>query len=243
MKRIVWTFLCFAVLPARLAEADTISTCTALVGALSCTGTLDTPEDVFLETFTLAGAATVTVQTYGFGGGTNAAGGAILPGGFDSLVALFSGPPLTASILTDGGGNPIASVPGTSQFYSGCPPSGNVTIGGIPECGDSTLVATLAAGTYTLLLSDANYLPFAVSPGPPLSTLLSDGFSDLSGGVFATCNSTGACLDPPPNGSFAVDITGLPAAPVPEPSALALLGAGLGGLVYMGKRRRRSSRP
>jgi hypothetical protein len=173
----------------------------------------------------------VTIQTFGFGGGTNAAGSVISPGGFDSLVALFSGPPET--ILTDGSGNPVSSAAGTTQFAPGCPPAGTVLVGGNGICGDNRLVATLSPGAYTLLLLDANFVPFAVSPGPPISSLLSDGFADLTGGVFQTCTS-GACISN--NGNFAVDISGIPATTVPEPGTLALLTSGLGAMLY--KRRR-----
>jgi hypothetical protein len=171
---------------------------------------------------------TVTIQTFGFGGGTNAAGAPILAGGFDSLVALFSGTPL--AIVTDGSGNPIASVAGTTQFDPGCPPAGTVMVGGTATCGDSKLVATLFPGMYSVLLSDANYIPFAVSPGPPVSSLLSDGFADLSGGVFQTCNGNGACISP--NGNWAVDISGIPTTGAPEPSTLVLLSACVAGLVF-----------
>jgi hypothetical protein len=89
------------------------------------------------------------------------------------------------------------------------------------------------------VLSDANYIPFAVNPGPPDSTLLSDGFADLTGGVFQTCNMTSDgtfCITP--TGNFAVDIveqsgsdlTGVHAdivhhsadSAVPEPASAAL---------------------
>jgi hypothetical protein len=219
---------------AQLAVASTISSCTTTgSGAISCTGTADTPEDFFLKSFTVSGSSpqAITIQTFGFGGGTNAAGNVISPGGFDSLVALFSSAPET--ILT-AGGNPIASVPGSTQFFPGCPPAGTVLIGGSAICGDNKLTATLSPGTYTLLLSDANFVAFAVSPGPPISSLLSDGFADLSGGIFQTCTSSGACITP--NGHFAVDISGVPVSTVPEPTTLALLTSGLGMLVY--KRRR-----
>jgi hypothetical protein len=214
----------------RPAVAITISACTTTVsGAISCTGNADTPEDFFLKSFTISGIGSqaITIQTFGFGGGTNAAGNVIPAGGFDSLVALFTSPPET--ILTSGG-NPIASVPGSTQFFPGCPPAGTVLIGGSPICGDNKLTATLSPGTYTLLLSDANYIPFAVSPGPPTSSRLSDGFADLSGGVFQTCTNTGACITT--NGHFAVDISGVPATIVPEPSTLMLLTSGLAVLVY-----------
>src|SRR5262249_52911360 len=140
-------------------------------------------------------------------------------------------PPET--ILT-AGGNPIASVPGSTQFFPGCPPAGTVSIGGTATCGDDKLTATLAPGTYSLLLSDANFVPFAVSPGPPISSLLSDGFADLSGGMFQTCTGSGACITP--NGDFAVDISGLAVTPVPEPGPLILLTSGLAVLIF--KRRR-----
>jgi PEP-CTERM motif-containing protein len=210
----------------RPAAATTISSCSTPSGAISCTGTASTPEDVFLESFTLGGSAAITVQTYGFGGGTNAAGTSVMPGGFDSLVALFSGTSATASILTDGGGNPIASADNLSLFSPGCPPAGFVTVGSVTGvCGDSKLTAILAAGTYTLLLSDANYVPFAVNPGPPVSSLLSDGFGDLSGGVFQTCASQVDCNTD--SGKFAVDITGLGQTSAPEPGTLTLFAAGL----------------
>jgi hypothetical protein len=215
----------------RPSAANTISSCvTTVSGAASCTGSLDTPEDIFLKSFTVSGSTpqAITIQTFGFGGGTNAAGSVISAGGFDSLVALFSASPET--ILTDGGGNPVASVPGSTQFFLGCPPAGTVLIGGSAICGDSRLTTTLSPGTYEVLLTDANYVPFAVSPGPPISSLLSDGFADLSAGVFQTCTDSGACITP--NGHFAVDISGFPVSTVPEPGTLALLISGLGILVF-----------
>jgi hypothetical protein len=88
-------------------------------GAISCTGSLATPEDFFLEPFTVSGggASTITIQTFGFGGGTNAAGMAIPAGGFDSLAALFFGTPET--ILTDGSVNPIARAAGHHTIRRG----------------------------------------------------------------------------------------------------------------------------
>jgi len=48
-------------------------------GAISCTVSLATPEDFFLQPFPVSGgwASTITIQTFGVGGGTNAAGTAI----------------------------------------------------------------------------------------------------------------------------------------------------------------------
>ena len=135
----------------------------------------------------------------------NAVGVTIPSGGFDSLVALFSGPPTSASILMSGG-NSIASDPATTQFFPGCPPAGTDAIGTESICGDNTLTATLAAGTYTLLLTDAGYQPFAFNPGDPspFDLTSASSYADLTGGVFQTCNDQGDCIQP--NGSFAVDL-------------------------------------
>jgi hypothetical protein len=193
-------------------------------------------QDVFLEQFTLTANTAVTVQTYGFGGGTNASGAVIAPGGFDSLVALFSGPPTSASILMSGG-NPIASSPATTQFFPGCPPAGTAAVGTELICGDNELGATLAAGSYTLLLSDARYIPFAVSPGDPSPQDLTSAssYADLTGGVFQTCNDRGECIIT--NGDFAVDLLFASPGAIPEPATLLLLGSGLAALVWKRKRR------
>jgi hypothetical protein len=217
-------------LKAAVISCSSGASCVTTPGVVSAAGNFTTPEDVFLETFTLTGSAAVTVQTYGFGGGTNAAGAAIPSGGFDSLVALFSGPPTSASILMSGG-NSIASDPTTTQFSPGCPPAGTVAIGTESICGDNTLTVTLAAGSYTLLLSDAGYQPCAFNPGEssPQDLTSPSSYGDLTGGVFQTCNDQGRCITP--NGNFAVDLLspGLPV-PVPKPgplSTLLLLGFGV----------------
>jgi hypothetical protein len=227
-------------LAARPALAGTVSSCTSAALAISCTGALDTPEDVFLDTFTLPVTESLTIQTYGFGGGTNAAGATIAAGGFDSLVALFSGPATNATVLTDAFSNPVASADSLSLFSPGCPPAGLVTVGSVPgNCGDNQInTASLGPGTYTLALTDADFLPLAVDPQIPGAYDLTDttsgnygssngAYIDLSGGVFQTCVTQTDCNTP--NGNFAVDITGSSVAPqsTPEPAT-----AGLAGLAF-----------
>jgi hypothetical protein len=91
-------------------------------------------------------------------------------------------------------------------------------------------------GTYILLLSDTDYVPFAVNPGPPAASLISDGFADLTGGAFQTCTSSGGCRTG--SGNFAVDIHALQGkiSPIPEPASLALPGLGQAVLVYKNER-------
>ena len=213
--------------------------------ALSFTGQLDTPTSVFDVSFTLAGTSSIRIQTWGFGGGINAAGTLIPAGGFDPLVALFAGLPSTASIVTQAG-NPLADADTLSNFIGNCPPAGTVVIGagaGSTVCGDDLLMASsLPAGVYTLVLTDANYIPLAVNPGPPISTRLSDGFTDLTGGVFQTCNLTSSgttCVTPTHN--FAVDIVLLEGPGinlVPEPASTSFTAIGVAALIVIAIKRR-----
>ncbi len=68
----------------------------------SYTGTLASSDSIFELSLNLPTASEVILQTYGFGGGVNAAGTVIAPGGTDPFVAIFQGVGASASILTDG---------------------------------------------------------------------------------------------------------------------------------------------
>ena len=86
---------------------------------ISLTGALDpaNPQDVYLYTFTLAAPATLTIQSWGYGGtaaapgGTNLAGAVIPPGGFDPYVSVFRGigPTATFLVSNDDGACPPGS--------------------------------------------------------------------------------------------------------------------------------------
>jgi hypothetical protein len=201
---------------------------------ISYVNTLATPESMFEVTLTLLTTSNVTLQTYGFGGGTNQAGTVIAPGGTDPFVGLFSGT-----------GNGALFLDGTSLTLSnyssfvGCPPAGTVSNFGGTNCGDVTMMfASLAAGTYTVLLTDGQYDPLAAVGG---GTTLGDGFVDLTGGIF--CNAadfTGGVQTNCPNnsGAFALDVITTPTvARTPEPASLVLLGAGLFSIAGLRKRR------
>jgi hypothetical protein len=189
---------------------------TLSAGIVSETGTLSTPEDTVLITLNLPTGGNVTLQTYGFGGGTNAAGAVIPSGGFDPFVGLFAGTGPTALFLN--GDSDVLS-----NFTPGCPPAGTLTVGSVAgQCGDVNLPFTgLSAGTYTVLLTDGANVPNAVFE---TSGVLGDGFTDLSGGVFQTCADLIDCNSD--SGNWALDITAPNSSitATPEPRVIGVAG-------------------
>ncbi|MBI3368480.1 MAG: DVUA0089 family protein, partial [Burkholderiales bacterium] len=63
----------------------------ALAANLSFTGNLAGDNAVQLFSFKLTSTTDVTLRTWSYAGGSNAAGSAIGAGGFDAVLALFSG--------------------------------------------------------------------------------------------------------------------------------------------------------
>lgn len=123
----------------------TVGLCSA--ATVSYTGTLANPESTFLVTANLTASGNVTLQTYNFSGGSNAAGTVIPAGGFDAFVGLFQGVGPTAVFL-DGTADNLSNY---TTEPSACPPAGLVTIGTVTgQCGDVRLRFTgLAAEKYT----------------------------------------------------------------------------------------------
>lgn len=193
----------------------------ALAGPVtSYTGTLAATDDAQggrLE-FTLASTTTVTLQTFGFGGGVNGNGTAIAAGGFDPFLSLFSGTGDGAAFI-DGDSDIMSDY----ASYMGCPPAGPVSMGGSPTCGDVRFSHSLAAGTYTVLLTAGAYVPLAAFGGGTLA----DGFADLTGGQFQTCTDATHCMAT--TGAWALDITlgdivvNPPSVPEPGTPLLAVL--------------------
>jgi hypothetical protein len=128
------------------------SSVSALAANFSFSGNLAGDNDVQLFSFTLAAPSDVTLRTWSYAGGTNAAGDLIAAGGFDPIVSLFDGagsPAILIDANDDGFGVPVD--PGTGNAY------------------DSLLERfMLLAGTYTVALSQSNN--FANGP------TLGDGF-------------------------------------------------------------------
>ena len=221
MHKINWllvtAFLALAAAPAR---ADSTQ---SYVGALASPVS---DEEILL---TLTATSNVRLQTYGFGGGTNAQGTVIAPGGTDLFVGLFAGNGLGSTFIN-----------GTSldltNYISGCPPANTVSNFGDTACGDVQLsFSDLAAGTYTIVLSDGEFIPLAALGA---STTFDDTFFNFTGGVF--CNlqdgDTGTAC-PNTSGAWALDVTESgPSVPAPEPTTLLYLGIGLA--VALGVRKR-----
>jgi hypothetical protein len=197
----------------------------------SYAGGLASSSDVYSLVFNVTGTAseTVTIQTWSFGGGVNAAGNTIAAGGFDPFVAIFDGTGPTATIATDAMSNPLGTSDALSNYgsFMGCPPAQMANIGG-PLCGDVTMSLLLGPGAYTLVLSDALNDANAVFDNGTLG----EGFTDFTGGAFQTCNTNtvGAtiCVDDTYN--FAFDLRTASGSGgttlTPEPSSLVLLAAG-----------------
>jgi hypothetical protein len=203
----------------------------------SYTGTLANSDSVFQTTVKIGPGDDVVLQSFGFGGGTNAGGAAISAGGTAPEVAVFDS---TGEIVTDGMGNPYGTSIALANYptFMGCSlaTAAAPVIGGTPQCGDITMsLDDLASGTYTIVLSDSLYIANAIFDNGNLS----EGFTDLTGGQFCNLEINGVAC-PNTSGNYALDVTTItPTIATPEPGSLLLLGSGL--LVACFKRRQLSS--
>src|SRR3954452_8620069 len=118
----------------------------------SFTGNLATDDQHQLFNFTVGGISSqdVTLRSWSYAGGTNAAGQVIPAGGFDPILAVFDSIGTLIDQNDDGGCGLVAADPRTGR------------------CWDSFLNLLLAPGNYTVSISEYNN--FANGP------TLADGF-------------------------------------------------------------------
>ncbi len=186
-------------------------TAAAAMADISLVGSLNPLDanDVFFYQFSATNGTNLNVQSWGFGGGVNAASQVIPSGGFDTYLSLFAGLGPTATFVT-------------SNDDGGCPPANADGL----ACADSNLQAPLVAGYYTLVLSAFNNFSFAENFG---SGTLGDGFIGL-GSYYNSATDTVR------TSNFALDLSaatgsisplGVTATPEPGSAGFVAIGAGL----------------
>jgi hypothetical protein len=184
-------------------------------------GTLTRDDEVQLFSFSVGSTSTVTLRTWSYAGGVNAAGTTIARGGFDPILALFS----SSGVLIDQNDDGGSLVPADSLTG---------------ENFDTFLRSVLNPGTYTV--SVMQFDNFANGPN------LSDGFLNTGRPTFTSafgCSNGRFCDVDATNrtGAWAFDILGVdtastpPPSGVPEPATVSMMIAGLGLVALVGKRR------
>lgn len=203
-----------------------LTAATLPAASFSFSGTFTQDDQVQQFSFNVGAPSTVTLRTWSYAGGTNAAGATIARGGFDPILALFDSTGLLIGQNDDGGSNVSTDL--SNRNY------------------DTFFTVNLGPGSYTVAVMVFDN--FSVGPN------LSDGFTRTGQGNFtATFASPTLCPDrrfcdvsespnyTQRNGTWAFDILNVESADIisqiPEPSTWSMIG--LAGLALAGVRRRR----
>jgi hypothetical protein len=197
-----------------IAIAATLLAATSYAASISYTGNFVQDDSLEIFDFDLASPGTVTLRTWSFAGGTNAAGAPIAAGGFAPVLSLFDASGSEDLLGVDHAGGPGPCGARATDLSSGF-------------CWDAWLNLNLAAGSYFLVLTEDDNTPSGLT--------FVDGFLQAGQGNFTASEFGG-----PPGSQFilaggsqrtsawAVDLIGvtIPTIPSPEPSSGILLLAG-----------------
>ena len=188
-------------------------TAPAQCSLLSFQGTLADDSQLAVINFSVNGAQTVTIESYGYAGGVTPDSITVQSGGFAPYAVLF-----------DGNGNEITADNGGHCAITGADPiTGN--------CDDPVISDTLGTGDYTLALS--------VWDNIPVDGFLPDGYTETGHPGFTCaefgqsgefCDTTTA-LGPERTGGYFVEISGTDVF-TPEPGTLLFGLAGAVGVLF-----------
>ncbi|MFO1188778.1 MAG: DVUA0089 family protein [Alphaproteobacteria bacterium] len=190
----------------------------------SFTGNFEFDDDVAVFDFTVGAPSNVVLRTYGYAGGTNAAGTSFDAGGLDPILSLFNLGTGDFIAGNDDGGTDVGTDPNTLQQF------------------DAFLAIALGPGSYRVALTQYDNCPIGATCDEPTTRIGEPTFTSEFGctnGIF--CDNSG--VDPFNNRTsfWALDILGVEtevAVALSEPAGLAIIGIGLLGLGWARRARR-----